>query len=415
MSKQSLRHLIDLVETPLDISYLYWFWFHPATDRLVDVEGTHSTAAAYDLGLYPEGQSPDDVAIEDIDVIRKAIRAGWVRGRYGWRGRNGAGGDSWDATYHSGFDATQPLDLSLHGSQRNVFLTAKRLSESGIKITTLYVDFDASNTEMEGHMLRGARLDYFMKAGRMPSRMVIEAPISDVTTLGWNPETNERGSFSDGRSFGQQDRRALDNPRYVDRIVRTFANTPHVFEVFFVNLIDSIDGDSPEENDDVDYHAGVTGAGVHNQFAGIPGKKGVIRVVLLSNLSPPQTKMMMTGWILAHKIGHALQDHMEGRSSTFPAFARKMSAVFRAVDRADGRKKSLNTYDYSPSFTNKLTMKSARDGRLNNPFEMFAEIVAQYLVTGKVTISGEPGLSAKITAAMGSMFRSLDGKVLVEH
>lgn len=184
----SLRRYIRMVESQggLNLTELYWFWYHPATRHLEAFwEGTHTEHAFYSdaMGLFtPEQREemghPD---LEDDEIVRKALLAGWVRGRYGYRVKDASMGFMTWMNPETGaeFAAGDPRDLSLHGKQRNVFLTAKHLTEAGLGVHTLFVDFDANDTEMEAHALRGARLEFFLKSGRMPRDTVQEASRAD--------------------------------------------------------------------------------------------------------------------------------------------------------------------------------------------------------------------------------------------
>jgi hypothetical protein len=249
--------------------------------------------------------------------------------------------------------------------------------------------------------------------------IVNEAPISGIEAYGYDPETQEKTDFQKGTSFSTIDQRLLTSPKGIQKIVRAFGRTPFTFEVFFVNMIGGPDGNQQPDNDKVDDFARLYDSGVHTEYFGIPGKPGVIRVVMISNLSPPEAKIAMTGWILAHKIGHSLQDHKSlSRPKKFEMqIDRVKRAIFRAAHGSEVGKhhERYTNYDYGQKFAKNLTMKSARAGHLNNEFEMFAEIVAQYLISGKVTMKDvDPAAVAAVNAELEELFTLLEGLVLVE-
>lgn len=250
---------------------------------------------------------------------------------------------------------------------------------------------------------------------------LVETPINDVQAFGYDTETEERTDFDKGISFGEIDRKLISSPKGIQKIIKTFSRTPFNFEIFFVNITTGeIDGDDRKPNDYVDDMSDVYKAGIHDEYFGITGKPGVIRVVMISNLSPLDAKIMMTGWILAHKIGHAIQDHYAENYKRRASFIAKIRELQNAIAYTANNGVKISTshglaYPYPFDFDKNLTMKSARSGKLTNQFEMFAELIAQYLVDGKVTFK-EPlrKYEERVNAAMASLFTELLGKVLVE-
>lgn len=230
------------------------------------------------------------------------------------------------------------------------------------------------------------------------------------------------GSFRDGTGFSQSDRKLLQSKRGIEKIYRAFARTPHSFEIFFVNS-DIADGENEKDNADVDAFARRHRAGVHDSVDDIEGKPGVVRVVLLANLSPIEDKMPINGWTLAHKIGHALQDECYGKRES--PWAKRVYEVVASLnliaELESGTKedKAAPWFQMHSHLPKLLTMKSARDHKLNNDFEMFAEVVAQYLVTGRVQMRFQMDSSLQrrvdmLNAQLQAMFEALEGHVLLE-
>lgn len=273
-------------------------------------------------------------------------------------------------------------------------------------------------------------LNEFCEEQRLPQRfvrtasgaikpVVQESPIEDIHLIG-GPKHYPMGSeppmanrerdldaFKQGHTFGDQDSKLIQAPKAQAKIYRAFSKTPHRFEIIFQNGQGEVTN-SPEDNRGVDRIAKDTDAGVHDFYGNIPGKPGVIRVLLVSNLSPLDNKMPMTAWTVAHKIGHSFQDHMSGRET-------KPDDISMAARRL---KQSVQTVPASY-----LTMKSARDRKLTNKFENFAEIVAQYLITGRFTVDRRPGTDSeeyyqwveqRANFCLDQLFSLLVGKVLVE-
>lgn len=248
---------------------------------------------------------------------------------------------------------------------------------------------------------------------------LVESPIEDIHLIG-GPKNYPMGveppmvnrerdldAFKQGHSFGDNDSRLIQAPKAQAKIFRAFSKTPHRFEIIFQNGGGEVNN-SKADNANVDNIAVEMNAGIHDSFGGIDGKPGVIRVLLMSNLSPLEDKMPMTAWTVAHKIGHSFQDHITNRGATAAPIAQKARKLEQIIQIVN------------PRF---FTMKSARQNKLNNSFEKFPEMVAQYLITGRFTLDKVGGSANEIyygniedraNAALDELFAMLVGKVLVE-
>lgn len=249
---------------------------------------------------------------------------------------------------------------------------------------------------------------------------LVESPVEDIHLIG-GPKSYPMGvepplanretdleKFKKGHSFGDKDSRLIQAPKAQAKIYRAFSKTPHRFEIIFQNSNGEVTN-SPQDNVGVDRIAQETGAGVHDFYGNIPGKPGVIRVLLTSNLSPLEDKMPMTAWTVAHKIGHAFQDQItSGGDRTTNPIALKAREIEHIIKDVPGMM---------------FTMKSARDKKLNNNFEHFAEMVAQYLITGRFVLRDAlspasqtyyKNIEARANTALDQLFAMVVGKVLVE-
>jgi hypothetical protein len=258
----------------------------------------------------------------------------------------------------------------------------------------------------------------------MRYRELIEAPIADIHVLG---DPNNDTTFDQGTGFDTTDQKMITRGR--EHYIRAFSRTPHVFEIFFINDAD-LDGSSEFANDVVDDYAEAYGAGIHDSVLDIQGKPGVIRHVQFANLSPIENRIPMTPWILAHKIAHAIQDSLtvlhnyyKGVGNHIRQINRQLYDIALMIGGEDPINSPIDVKDTEfgfPHFNDlvaTLTMQSARSGRLNNPFEVWAEVVAQYLVGGRVTMRVGPDIQPlvnRLNDAIRDMFTSLEGKVTLE-
>jgi hypothetical protein len=229
---------------------------------------------------------------------------------------------------------------------------------------------------------------------------ITEAPISDIHLTG-SPYGDEhtRNSFDDGRGFDKVDRDLLKSDKGRAKMMRAFEKTPFNIEVFFMNATD-IDG-AGEDNEKVDMVIRDKGAAIYDSgFHSINAVPGKIRVIMLSNLSPRRgkvpmsdaPKMPMTAWTLAHKIGHSFQDYVLTGQWTTPIgeLVQQLNRCIYKLGGINSGKNNANFIDtrfgYPASHARALTMKSARDRTLDNGFEIFPELIAQYLISGHVKL-----------------------------
>lgn len=244
---------------------------------------------------------------------------------------------------------------------------------------------------------------------------LFEAPITDYTIH------DQEG----GTSFSQVDRKLLRSPKGREKIIRAFSKTPFDIEVHYV-INDAFDGESEWDNGAIDEYAMAQGAGIHKEFTfsgvTVTGKPGVISVMMLSNLSDETTKIPMTAWILGHKIGHSMQDHLVNNKTEWGTkLGKHIVRLTNAVNAlssftADALKQYDNkNFEHPRDVQDNLTMKSARDRKLSNSFEIFPELIAQYLISGKITLAYDyPELEASINKTIELILKQLVGKVLVE-
>lgn len=224
-----------------------------------------------------------------------------------------------------------------------------------------------------------------------------EAPISDIHVV---------SSDDHAVSFDKRDRKMINSSAYQTRLVKAFSKTPETFEIWFVEN-NKTNGDSKKDNDNIVRAINTLyGAGIYDKIQyddiNIIGETGKIKVLMMGNLSASH-KMPMTVWTLAHKIGHGFQDFI-ATSNVMEVNSAKVAIerqILHLTDKAGGERL--------------FTMRSARDNIINNfSYEAFPELIAQYIITGEVTIQNRPEASLALTQAIANLFKLIDGKVIVE-
>ena len=143
-----------------------------------------------------------------------------------------------------------------------------------------------------------------------------------------------------------------------------------------------------------------------------------IVVAIINNLnfairpetSENPTHMKLTPWLVAHKIGHALnaaEDDGNPIASEWVKITNELHGVFD---------------DHPQKFASIMTFKSAKAKNINMP-ELDLELVAQYLIQGKITFKYDTLLGEEITAVkhyetllnefLTQWFSKLKGHILV--
>ena len=205
------------------------------------------------------------------------------------------------------------------------------------------------------------------------------------------------GDWGRRSSFGDVDRKILTSPRGVEKIKRQWEKTPFDFDMYLVN--------DPRVNKSQFREVGLVDMSfVRDKMKltadEIPDPDGnTITIIYTSNTGAE--RYMSSGWILAHRLGHAL-----ARGRGFPAekwqefikdLRKRIADILKEVYGIDVYSK---TYDFQGNAgRDKIlkyvaqqlgTMKSARDNKMRNWYEFAYELLAQYLLTGKITFNPLP-------------------------
>ena len=189
--------------------------------------------------------------------------------------------------------------------------------------------------------------------------IISEAPIID-----YSYDDIEKSSFS------SQDQSLIKSERHKEKIIDAFSKVPYKFKIRF------------EGSDDFRYDArnvpeilNKISGGAHEEST-----KRYITVILRGNVDS-QNRIPITPWILAHKIGHAIADTKFSLSRA----GNHIENVYKYV-------KMIKKTVKGP-LSSIMTMKSARTGQLKESSEHVPEMIAQFLINGRVTFKDEnPGL-----------------------
>ena len=213
-----------------------------------------------------------------------------------------------------------------------------------------------------------------------------EMPITDFQLMGkWGPKDLPRG-------YTKQDIGILTNPKAVEKIHKQWSNTKQNFDLYFLR--------SPKAHKHL--QVGLVTPDWVKQNLQVDIKPNPNNVTVIFTQNKGDQKIPMTGWAIAHRLGHALiRDRTVGLGFANGPIGRFFSRVQQDFDRMtqqlfpNSRPDVYGRYDKNQIKPVHLayavgTMKSARDRNLTRFGEFTFELFAQYLLTGKIKFNPLP-------------------------
>ena len=211
------------------------------------------------------------------------------------------------------------------------------------------------------------------------------------------------GDFEKPGPFRGVDRRLVPHPTNQLKTAKFFEKTPYDFRLFFSNIPGTGKYSETGEmhSDDI---VNIFGYKVSTQI--LQGSEDAINVVFVGNKG--DSKVMMTPWIMAHRIGHAIQVSGSRLDSSRPwkaaenhffrtinglldeFYGRKPNSKPRLPGLPDWELKDELFKEYSALFNAIGTQRSSRTGQITRPYEFLYELFAQYLGTGQITLNPLP-------------------------
>jgi len=216
---------------------------------------------------------------------------------------------------------------------------------------------------------------------------VAEAPLADYQPI---------GDFDKPGPFRGADKKLIPHPVNQLKAQRFFEKTPYNFRLFFSNIPGT--GKYSEygimDPDTVKIIFGDAGEQI------VAGHEDAITVVYVGNLG--DSKVMLTPWMMAHRLGHAIQVGARGQMRNqqqpwkagedhfFGQVNSMLEEYYGKSGQPGGNLKAELTPEYNALFNAMGTQRSSRSGEIRRPYEFLYEIFAQYLGTGTVTFNALP-------------------------
>lgn len=233
-----------------------------------------------------------------------------------------------------------------------------------------------------------------------------EAPIGDYATIGNWGDKDARNSFRH-----DQDRKIVTAPKAINKVRRKFGNTEHMMNFYFVNLPGAAKQAETGMMTPEDIQKRMPKAWEliqqREQQEGTDPSEA-INVLFVGNAGV--NRKPMTAWIMAHRLGHAIQAtgrfNLGRKDRHDPTFYWKeaekevegnVTKIFqevygKRVGRTNwGRSEIWNDTSVAKFFEAIGTMRSAREGNLGGrPYEFMYELFAQYVTTGEIKFNPIP-------------------------
>ena len=234
---------------------------------------------------------------------------------------------------------------------------------------------------------------------------ITEAPLADYVPL---------GDFTKPGPFRGADKRLIPHPTNKLKTARFFEQTPYNFRLFFSNIPGT--GRFSE-------HGPMGPNEIRNSFSKevadqlIANSEDSITVLFVGNKG--DSKVMLTPWMMAHRIGHAVQAgerKQRGKGSWYEAEEHFFKAINKALEifynklstnHSDTNFHSDLRREYAALFNAIGTQRSSRTGQIRRPYEFLYEIFAQYLGEGQITLNPLPQSQGYGRKAWGRWIRHL--------
>ena len=208
--------------------------------------------------------------------------------------------------------------------------------------------------------------------------IIQEAPLQDYVPL---------GDFNKPGPFRGVDKRLIPHQTNQLKTVKFFEKTPYDFRLFFSHIRGT--NKSGQEAGLVQPSAVTAKFSPEVAEQILAGHESAITVIFLGNYG--DQAVMMTPWVMAHRIGHAVR---RGRAwneveNHFFTTVNNILADFYGKPGYKGVDNRARI-EYSALFNALGTQRSSRENLISRPYEFMYEMFAQYIKTGQVTLNALP-------------------------
>ena len=188
------------------------------------------------------------------------------------------------------------------------------------------------------------------------------------------------GQYEGGQAWGKHDYAIATSPKGREKIFRKFSRIKHDF-AFYLHF-------SPPRNLVETYReyprAFIEWARPDDRL------DDRINVLMLNNIGPQHNHRMINAWTLVHRFVHCVQTIQMFDENFFWQRLTKIASMMSNYEYKElpERMGIFHVGETCVSLTQAiLTMRCARERKISNSFDVSAEMMSQYLLTGRVTFN----------------------------
>jgi hypothetical protein len=216
-------------------------------------------------------------------------------------------------------------------------------------------------------------------------QFLMEMPTTQFKLLGqWDPNSKKYG-------YSQKDIGILTSPKAINKIHKSWSNSKNDFEFYFLRSfkaskhieVGEVSSQWVKDNLEID----------------VKPNPEAITIIFTQNTGTE--KIMFTAWAIAHRLGHAIRKVKEFEIYFYKELEKDFIQILKSVYQRGKLEGMRGSYGYSdPRFNQEKdlrslayavgTMKSARERNLVSFYEFPYELMAQYIITGKIKFNPLP-------------------------
>jgi hypothetical protein len=233
--------------------------------------------------------------------------------------------------------------------------------------------------------------------------LLTEAPIENLIKIGkWTPPDKPMsGRRPSNHGWDRPSITLLNSEPYLEKIKKAWAKLPEPVDTYLVKLPNA--------------HKQVEVGEVDKNFIKDTLKLDVEinpdHITIFYTNNKGSEKIPMTPWILAHRLGHAARNRLNTRNKldySYDAIQNNVDKLINTISKLyvgikHNKRNNSNNTDYyytKPDLSDYIkkhiamqaigTMASCRNNNLRNHYELTNELIAQYIITGKITLKKLP-------------------------
>jgi len=221
--------------------------------------------------------------------------------------------------------------------------------------------------------------------GKKQDHTTIDALLHEMSIANFNLK-GKWGEKDKKYGYDKKDIGILTNTKGVEKIKRAWANTKNEYDFYFLRSPEGLKHIEVGEVD-VDWVK-------KNLRLDVEPRENAITVIFTNNRG--QEKIPMYAWMIAHRLGHAVKNVKLFQEKFTQEIIRDFNEVLSSVYGIDRPNRGYGQFQYLDSkellaFAKSVgTMKSARSESVANFGEFVYELMAQYIIKGKIEFNKIP-------------------------